>query len=280
MINPESAFLAGSLFCYLATLTVDFFRREGLTATLLTTGLLFHFASAALRWSAIGHPPIFGTYEAALAGSWFIMLFVVSSYRSVQGHFRPMVLTAVPVALLIVIYGLTYNTERIPLTISEQSLWVDFHALFSWLAFAPFTLAFCLSVYYLGKRGDRKAAQKSAHDAEGVKYPDLVIIDELSFRYINFGFINHTIMFALGCYYSSILYGYWWQWDPAESTSLITWLSVALYIHMRLFYNWRGRRAAWLFFVIYLTVIFSYWGLIYLPPGSTFHVFDIEMKAH
>jgi ABC-type transport system involved in cytochrome c biogenesis permease subunit len=106
------------------------------------------------------------------------------------------------------------------------------------------------------------------------------IIDELAFRYINFGFIMHTIMFALGCYYSSILYGTWWQWDPAESTSLITWLSVGLYIHMRLFYNWKEKRAAWLFIVIFATVIFSYWGLIYMPAGSTFHVFDLELKAH
>jgi ABC-type transport system involved in cytochrome c biogenesis permease subunit len=87
-------------------------------------------------------------------------------------------------------------------------------------------------------------------------------------------------MFSLGCYYSSILYGTWWQWDPAESTSLITWLSVALYIHMRLFYNWKGRRAAWLFVAAFVTVLFSYWGLIYLPTGSTFHVFDLELKAH
>ena len=242
----------------------------------LLSAALFQLISASLRWYDIGHPPIFGTYEATLAASWFLVLFILFSFRSIHGHFPLLVKMAVPASLLILLYGLTFNTAHIPLTISEKSLWVDFHALFSWLAFAPFTLASCLSAYYLWKIGGHGGAESPADGS----HPAFEIIDELAFRYINFGFIMHTIMFALGCYYSSILYGTWWQWDPAESTSLITWLSVALYIHMRLFYNWKEGRAAWLFLVIFVTVTFSYWGLIYMPAGSSFHVFDLELKAH
>ena len=243
----------------------------------IIVGLLLQLASASVRWMDIGHPPVFGTYEATLAGSWFLVLFVMISYWSVHRHFNLLVKTAVPASILILLYGLTFNTDHIPLTISEKSLWVDFHALFSWLAFAPFTLAFCLSTYYLWKNRGRGTLTPALSPEERGQFE---IIDELAFRYINFGFIMHTIMFALGCYYSSILYGKWWMWDPAESTSLITWLSVALYIHMRLFYNWKEGRAAWLFVVIFATVIFSYWGLIYMPAGSSFHVFDLELKAH
>ena len=288
MSFSEEALLFSALFVYFLLFTILCFRKESkVPIWLLLAGLALHLASALIRWVGIGHPPIFGTYEAALQGSWFIALYVAFSYRSVHGHFRAVALTAIPMTVLIILYGLSFNTDRIPLTISEKSLWVDFHALFSWLAYAPFTLAFCLSLSYLWReRNVEKITDEAAdttfsrEEVEATRIPQSEIVDELSFRYINFGFINHTIMFALGCYYSSILYGTWWQWDPAESTSLITWLSVALYIHMRLFYNWRGKRAAWLFVVIFLVVIFSYWGLLYLPAGSTFHVFDLELKAH
>lgn len=107
----------------------------------------------------------------------------------------------------------------------------------------------------------------------------LDMMDELSFRYITFGFINHSVMFALGSYYSSILFGTWWRWDPVFSLSLMAWLLIGLYIHMRLFYNWNGVRAARFYILIFAVLSFSYWGLAYLPAGRTFHVFDLDVTA-
>ena len=238
----------------------------------LVAGLVLQLASVALRWAGSGHPPVFGTYEATLSASWFLLLFVAFSWRSVHRHFRLLVLTCVPMALLLLLYGLAFfNTERMPLTISELSLWVDFHALFSWLAFAPFTLAFCLSGFYLWST--RRGAAAPVRPQR-----QLDIIDELAFRYINFGFVNHTIMFALGSYYSSILFGTWWLWDPVFSTSLMAWLLVGLTIHLRLFFNWNGRPAAWLFVLVFSVLNISYWGMVYLPAGSTFHIFDVDLK--
>lgn len=256
----------------------------------LVAGLVFQLSSVAIRWVGVGHPPVFGTYEATLIASWFLLLFVAFSWRSVHQQFGPLVLTCVPMAMLLLVYGLVFfGTERIPLTISERSLWIDFHALFSWLAFAPFTLAFCLSGFYLWstRSGAVRAPVpfpgpcESGGTVTGPEHlsgqPD--IIDELACWYINFGFVNYTIMAALGSYYSSILFGIWWRWDPVFSICLIAWLLVGLYAHMRLFYNWSGRKAAWLFVVVFSVINFSYWGLVYLPTGRTFHVFDIDPKA-
>lgn len=238
--------------------------------------LALHLASVATRWMGAGHPPVFGTYEATLAASWFLVLFVVLSYPSAHRQFRLLALTAVPIALLLLLYGVVlFDTRRIPLTISERSLWVDFHALFSWLAFAPFTLAFCLSAYTLWSARRRGGGEPAPQGPNG--QPD--VIDELAFRYVTLGFVSHTIMFALGSYYSSILFGTWWRWDPAFSLSLLAWVLVGLHIHVRLFYHWSGRRAARMYLFIFALIAFSYWGLIYLPAGRTFHVFDLNLKA-
>ena len=64
------------------------------------------------------------------------------------------------------------------------------------------------------------------------------------------------------------------------SISLMAWLLVGLYIHLRLFFHWSGKRAAWLFVAAFSVMSFSYWGLVYLPTGSTFHIFDIDLKVH
>ncbi len=275
-LETLSLAVAGALY-----LAAFFLARSGLVRYGffgLVAGLVFQLSSVAMRWVGVGHPPVFGTYEATLSASWFLLLFVAFSYRSVHGSFRLLVLTSVPMALLLLLYGLAFfNTERMPLTISELSLWVDFHALFSWLAFAPFTLAFCLSGFYLwASRSDAASAGKKTAPVN--TQPQLAIIDELAFRYINFGFVNHTVMFALGSYYSSILFGTWWRWDPVFSISLMAWLMLGLTIHLRLFFNWNGRRAAWLFVTVFSVINFSYWGMVFLTAGSTFHIFDVDLK--
>lgn len=291
----EIFFLAAAAALYVASFFLAIKRLPRYDFFCLIAGLVFQFSSAAIRWVGVGHPPVFGTYEATLSASWFLLLFTALSFRSAHRHFRLLVLVTVPSALLLLLYGIAlFGTARVPLTISELSLWVDFHALFAWLAFAPFTLAFCLSLFYLwstrsglvfspatyhGVVEPRRAAEsteKPASAEDRKQQPD--IIDELAFRYVNFAFIMHTVMFALGSYYSAILFGIWWRWDPVFSLSLIAWLLVGLYIHMRLFFNWHGRKAAWFFVAIFFAISLSYWGLVYLPLGSTFHVFDIDPK--
>jgi len=281
MKQIEELLLAAAMITYAVTFLAGLKRKWSIYCQwILTAAILFQFASIVIRWVMIGHPPIFGNYEAALLGSWILALFVLFTLVSIHGHFRAMILSAIPMVLLILFYGLTFHTERKPLTLSERNLVVDFHALFSWIAYAPFSLAFSLSAIHLWLERKKGRVEKATSDHfSGFRQLDGALLDELSFRYISFGFINHTIMFALGSYYSSILYGVWWMWDPVESSSLIVWLLVALYIHLRLFYNWRAKKTSWLFIVIFITVIFSYWCLVFLPPGSTFHVFETETKT-
>jgi len=276
--NIEIWLLVGGVFFYVVSLICEaILCRSRMAVFLLLIGVLLQAISAGIRWYGIGHPPVFGTYEAALAGSWFLLLYTAFSYRSIHGHFRALLFTTIPIAIFILLYGLNFNTERIPLTISERSLWVDFHALFSWLAFGGYAAAACLAgVYLLVVSG--QGAEEVAHSK--LRTPNSEVLDDLIFRYINLGFINHTVMFALGSYYSSILFGAWWQWDLVNSTSLITWLAYGLAIHMRLFYGWKGRRGANVAIVAFLTAVVSYWGLIYFPQGSTYHVFDIALKSH
>lgn len=288
MTISEGLFLAAAGALYLMSFLLARAGRVTQGFVSIAAALAMHLASAVIRWVGVGHPPVFGTYEATLAASWFLLLFVAFSFRSVHRHFRLLVLTSVPVALLLLVYGFVFfGTERIPLTISERSLWVDFHALFSWLAFAPFTLAFCLSGYWLWSAESKRAGALVAHPDQGVSdvnrqepnIPDPGLVDELAFRYIAFGFFNHSVMFALGSYYSSKLFGAWWRWDPVFSLSMMAWLLAGIYIHLRLFYNWNGRRAARLYMVVFAVIALSYWGLVYLPAEATFHVFDIDPKA-
>jgi len=77
---PEYWAIGLSLVFYVASFIVSCISgRKGPIVLMLLSALLFQLASASIRWYDIGHPPIFGTYEAALAASWFLALFVAFS---------------------------------------------------------------------------------------------------------------------------------------------------------------------------------------------------------
>ena len=61
---------------------------------------------------------------------------------------------------------------------------------------------------------------------------------------------------------------------------LIAWIAYGTLLHMHLFAAWRGRRlAAWCLGLFALLVV-SYRGIVYFPPVSTYHIFDMNLRIH
>lgn len=275
MTTSEILFLVIAASLYLAVISAFFFKLKHnlINNIFLPSALFSHLISAGIRWAEAGHPPINGTYEAALAGSWFLALCAFLAVRR-QREIAQLIPWTALFALLHLAYGLAFNTRHVPLTISEQSIWVDLHALFAWLAYGEFHISFFLSVVLI-----LKGREEILFPGWFKDLPSPDILDELVFKYIVFGFIFHTLMFALGSYYSSILYGKWWTWDPVDTLFLISWLVFGIIIHMRLFYGWKRERMARLVLIGMATIMIGYWSLIY-TPWATYHIFDIDLKMH
>lgn len=275
MSNTETIFLIAASVGYLATIGLAFSRSSRSRAMVLSisAALTAHLISAGIRWIEIGHPPVFGTYEATLAASWFLALTALLAVNSHRYISFILPLTAL-FSVLHIAYGLNFNTSHIPLTISEKSIWVDLHALTAWLAYGEFSISFFLSLILILRVGESAWVQRRITD-----FPSDEIIDELILKYLVLGFIFHTLMFALGSYYSSILYGKWWTWDPVDTLFMVSWIVYALIIHLRLFYGWKRERMAKLVVIAMITIMVGYWSLIYIP-WATYHIFDIDMKMH
>lgn len=231
---------------------------------LLGAGLVLHAAAIGVRWASIGHPPLFGTFETAMAGTWFILLLTALVLWQVKG-LQPLALVTLPVALGLGAHGLGFPTKAYPLTISERSLWVDLHALAGWVTLASYAMAFACALALLVRGAPLRA------DA----VPAGLLDDYLSW-FVSLGFVTQTILIASGAYYSFVLFGQWWRWDPVESLSLISWLLYGLAIHMRLFFGWRARRGAWVAVVCMAALLVAYKAVPSLPPGSTYHIFDLR----
>lgn len=223
-------------------------------------GWMFHAWTVLVRWDSVGHPPFMGTYESTLAGS----LILISSGILFRQFFSKSSLYLIFVTLftaILLIYSLFFFIGYLPLTISEQGLIVELHILSAWVAFAFYSLSFVSSLLMFMKREN---------------ITSIALQDEFSFYLLCSGFAFLTLMMSLGSYYSFVLFGRWWRWDPIETIALISWLTSGLVIHTKLFYKWEGRRFAVLVMISFLFIIILYKVFPFVPRALTYHNFDLR----
>ena len=238
------------------------------TAILITLG-----AAIALRWQLSGHPPILGVFEATLMAAWTIILYGLLFDRGKDscdgGLFQRYSSIA---ALITLLYGLLFDTSVKPLVISEQSLWVYFHALFSWVAYGFYMLSLFAAIVVIFQR-DREG---KGHGRQDIR---LAIVEWALHKGLLYGFVAQTVFFILGAYYSTLLHGAWWVWDPVEYLFIISWFLYAIAIHGRIFFAWKSTKVAAWVVAAFVVLLLLYWGLSFVP-WATYHIFDPGIKVH
>jgi len=95
----------------------------------------------------------------------------------------------------------------------------------------------------------------------GPRMPPLEVMDDLMYRAIAVGFVFFTIATILGAMWAAEAWGGYWSWDPKETWSLITWLTYAAWLHMRLMKGMRGTVAAWWAIVGLAVTTFTFLGV-------------------
>ena len=93
------------------------------------------------------------------------------------------------------------------------------------------------------------------------RLPSLEVMDDLMYRAIAVGFVFFTIATILGALWAAEAWGGYWSWDPKETWSLITWLTYAAWLHMRLMKGMRGTVAAWWAIIGLAVTTFTFLGV-------------------
>jgi cytochrome c-type biogenesis protein CcsB len=95
--------------------------------------------------------------------------------------------------------------------------------------------------------------------------PNLNFFDELTYRLILLGFPILAFGIITGAMWANHAWGTYWSWDPKETAALMSWLFYAAYIHSRVGMSIRGKNSAILAIVGFAGIIFTYYGVNYLP---------------
>ena len=75
-------------------------------------------------------------------------------------------------------------------------------------------------------------------------FPRASVLDSWSYRFVMIGFPIWTFGVICGAIWGEHAWGRYWGWDPKETFAFITWVVFAIYLHARVTYGWKEKRAA------------------------------------
>jgi cytochrome c-type biogenesis protein CcsB len=202
-----------------------------------------------LRWVEAGRPPFSNMFESLTLFGWTVTVI----YLATMARMRQPVLTAAAAltAAVVLAYASTFEADVRPLVPALQSNWLTFHVFTCFLGYGGFAISFLASIAYL-------IVGRPSAEAK----PELIeALDAVVTKTISFGFVFLTLGIITGAVWANSAWGTYWSWDPKETWSLITWFIYAIFLHCRYMRGWRGRKAAWISILGFLSVLFTYVGV-------------------
>ncbi len=225
-------------------------------------GFGMHTGSIIFRYIDAGHLPISSLHEASSFFSWCIVLI----FFFLEYHYRLDLLGpfTMPIVFILMLSSSMLPKEIKPLSPVLQSYWLGIHTFLAFLGNAAFAMAFGIGIMYLIQEHHLKSKRLNGLFQ---RLPNLQILDEVNYKLITIGFPLLTLAIITGAIWAESAWGSYWRWDPKEVWSLITWFIYALVLHVRLTVGWRGRKAALLSIVGFMSVLFTFFGVNLLLKG-------------
>ena len=236
-------------------------------------GLTIQTAALLWRWKAsydlgIGHIPLTNLYESMIFFAWAVVFLYLFLHRhDIQKTIGTFVM---PVAFLAMAYASIapgMNATIQPLIPALQSNWLTSHVVSCFLGYAGFSMAFgCGLIFFLKKIvTDNPEATAEATGGLTRRLPSFNTLDSLIYQSTALGFVLLTLGILTGSVWAHYAWGSYWNWDPKETWSLITWIIYAILLHGRYMRGWRGQKIAVMTIIGFASVLFTYLGVNYLP---------------
>jgi len=251
--------LAALLFALGLTGDSDKKFRAGLI--LAIAGVLLHTVSLGLRWYFSGHMPGNNLYELNSVGGWLSVL-VYLGFQARYPKVRSVGLIVLAITLGMMLYGVSKPHDIGPLSEEYQSRWFFLHIVSAFLAYSCYVVATSAAVLLILKH--HLGMQKLFVG----RLPEGDLLVEVNARFVAYGMVGHAVMLVSGSVWANTAWGRYWNWDPVETWSLITWLIYAFHLHARAFLHWNGLRLAWVSILALGAIVFTFWGVSHLPTGA------------
>lgn len=225
-------------------------------------GLIAHGISLLVRWVRVGHGPYFSLYESLSSHIWIALaIFLVFLWR--WERLKAAAAFILPLSFLLMGWVLLSSPADRPLPPTYDTLWLLIHILFAKVFFGSLLVALGLALLFLLRESHWGAAPLLA------SLPPQERLDDLSYRFVAFGLVFDTLMIIAGAIWAQEAWGRYWAWSDLEIWSLITWLLLGLYLHLRVTFRFKGARSAGLLMVAFAVAFVTFFGIPFV--SETIH---------
>ncbi|KIF76113.1 cytochrome C biogenesis protein [Streptomyces sp. 150FB] len=207
------------------------------------------------------------TFSAVAVAVYLVMLVLKKNIRWIG---LPLVATVLLALGLAVTVLYTASDQLVP---ALHSYWLWIHVSTAILCGAVFYVGAVATLLYLFR--DRYESKLAAGLKPGAfatsvmeRLPASATLDKFAYRINAAVFPLWTFTIIAGAIWAGDAWGKYWEWDPKETWSFITWVAYACYLHARATAGWKGRKAAYLALIAFGCWLFNYYGVNIFVTGK------------
>nr|YP_010760240.1 cytochrome c heme attachment protein [Cuscuta volcanica]WEY30238.1 cytochrome c heme attachment protein [Cuscuta volcanica] len=233
----------------------------------LTAFLFIHF----IFW---GHFPLSDLSESFIFISWSLSLIHKIPYlKNNTKILRKIINSSVSFIQAFATSCVLKDIQKDPLLVPVlQSEWLIMHVSMMIIGYAALLCGSLLSValMIITFRKNSKFFLKINYFFSMNNYYKIQFSQELdfwSYRIISLGFIFLTIGLVSGAVWANETWGSYWNWDPKETWSFVTWLVFTIYLHIRQNINFEGTKSAILASIGFFIIWICYFGVNLIGLG-------------
>jgi ABC-type transport system involved in cytochrome c biogenesis permease subunit len=245
--------LAGSL----SIIAVLFNKRlQDFTLALICLGLTAHTAALGYRWVRLDHGPFLTMFEILSSNIWSLTLFFCLCYWRLPSV-RPIAALIMPILFIMMGWLLLANPGEGFFPPTYDTVWLYVHIGFGKVFMGALLVAVGLSGLILGRRSAWLSTKFHT-------LPNSASLSELSFRFMALGLVFETLMLVAGAIWAQDAWGRYWAWDPLETWSFITWLILALSLHLRVTWKISPSQGAMVILVVFIIAFLTFFGVPFI----------------
>lgn len=238
-------------------------RPERTVLGLLVFALLALTAAVIVRWLRLGHGPFSTLFEILLSNIWSLWLIFTLAYWRIA-PLRPSASIVLPILFVVMGWMMVSDPVGGSLPQTFDTVWLYIHIGFGKIFLGSLLIAVGLAGVILLRRTGRERFGRMPNDAS---------LDELAYRFMALGLIFDTLMLVSGAIWAHEAWGRYWGWDPLETSSFVTWVLLALAIHLRATHKPRSQVSAMLVLAAFVMSFVTFIGVPFLtaaPHAGTF----------
>jgi len=244
-----------------AALIALVFRKQWdrLLGTLIGLGVLLHTTAIAVRWTRIGHLPVGNPFEMLSANLWGLMVAVAIGFI-VLPRTRAVVAVLMPIIIMVMAWMMLKPSTESLLPPTYKTVWLFIHIGFIKLFLGCAFIALGLALIVLLCR------TPFGRDKFG-GLADSVALDGRAYRFMALALIFDTCGIVAGAIWAQDAWGRYWSWDPLETWSLITWLTIGMTLHVRASFKTSVDTNALLIVGTFAVAFFTFFGVPFVSTA-------------